>query len=335
MVTSPPRQPAHLNRPRPLRKRGSSLLRLGCLSLALALGGCASGMAKQAGPHRSQAKAKVKTPPQRSAVVAPATVEPAPAAVEDRAAAWAGYDGPSDVPHAELAAVPDAEPVVEPINPGGANRPYKVLGRSFQPQTEDKPHKETGLASWYGRKFHGRLTASGERYDMHAMTAAHPTLPLPSYARVRNPSNGVEVIVRINDRGPFHRGRIIDLSYAAASKLGMTRGVAPVEVERLTFEDIRTGAWRRGNSPSQPAVPAPAGPPLQDVVVAQAPWGRHRRRWSCPPKQRPTSRRVPPHRGWGWRRARCTGRPRAATRRSRPCPWPSWPMHPRPACSAS
>jgi rare lipoprotein A len=99
--------------------------------------------------------------------------------------------------------------------------------------------RESGLASWYGRKFHGRPTASGEPYDMFAMTAAHKTLPIPSYARVRNPANGREIIVRVNDRGPFAEGRIIDLSWVAALRLGVLAGVAPVEVQRLTFDDIR------------------------------------------------------------------------------------------------
>jgi rare lipoprotein A len=105
--------------------------------------------------------------------------------------------------------------------------------------------RERGLASWYGRKFHGRRTASGEVYDMFAMSAAHKTMPIPSYARVRNPANGREVVVRVNDRGPFHAGRIIDLSYTAALKLGVLAGVAPVEVERLTHDDIRSGLWQR------------------------------------------------------------------------------------------
>lgn len=160
-----------------------------------------------------------------------------------------GRDGPEANPPSGLAGVPDAEPRVEPIRSGGPNRPYEVLGQTYTPITQDRAFRERGLASWYGRKFHGRRTASGEVYDMYAMTAAHPTLPIPSYARVRNPANGREVIVRINDRGPFHKGRIVDLSYTAALKLDLLRGVAPVELERLTFADIRSGAWRRGGAP--------------------------------------------------------------------------------------
>ena len=138
----------------------------------------------------------------------------------------------------DLERVPDAVPRVEPIRAGGPNRPYQVAGQTYVPHTDDRALRERGLASWYGRKFHGRTTASGERYDMYAMTAAHPTMPLPSYARVRNPASGREVIVRVNDRGPFIKGRVIDLSYTAALKLGILRGVGIVEVERLTNAEI-------------------------------------------------------------------------------------------------
>ncbi len=175
-------------------------------------------------------------------------------------------DGPPPAPPSNLANVPDAEPRVEVIKPGGANKPYEIAGQRYQPLAADVPYVERGQASWYGRKFHGRPTASGEPYDMYAMTAAHPTLPLPTYARVRNPANGREVVVRVNDRGPFHSGRIIDLSYTAALKLGLLRGVAPVEVERLTHEAIRTGSWRR--QASTPAVAdASTSPVASNIAV--------------------------------------------------------------------
>ena len=168
-----------------------------------------------------------------------------------------GRDGAPATPPSNLGAVPDAEPRVEPVRgSGGTSKPYAVLGRSYVPITDDRPFREAGLASWYGTKFHSQSTASGEPYDMYAMTAAHKTLPLPSYVRVRNPANGREVIVRVNDRGPFHDGRVIDLSYTAAAKLDLLRGVAPVEIERLTNEDIRTGAWRRGGDTMLAAAPA-------------------------------------------------------------------------------
>jgi rare lipoprotein A len=173
-------------------------------------------------------------------------------------------DGPPATPPPNLSAVPDAEPRVEPIKAIGANKPYEVAGQRYAPLSADVPYTQRGLASWYGRKFHGRPTASGEPYDMYAMTAAHPTLPIPSYARVRNPANGREVVVRVNDRGPFHSSRLIDLSYTAALKLGLLGGVAMVEVERLTHEVIRSGSWRR----SAPAPDAPA--PVDSVVTREA-----------------------------------------------------------------
>jgi rare lipoprotein A len=177
-----------------------------------------------------------------------------------------GRDGPDAHPPAHLDEVPDAVPKIEPIRPGGPNKPYEVLGQRYVPLTSDEPFTERGLASWYGRKFQGHPTASGELYNMYAMTAAHPTLPIPSYVRVRNPANGREVIVRVNDRGPFHSKRIIDLSYTAALKLDLLKGVAPVEIERITYDDIRTGAWRRdGREPGATmlarAQAQPAGAP--------------------------------------------------------------------------
>lgn len=143
------------------------------------------------------------------------------------------HDGPADHIPANLDLLPDAVPQDEPLIKT-ANLPYSALGMSFRPDTRDKPYQAKGRVSWYGKQFHGRQTTSGERYDMFAMTAAHPTLPIPSYARVTNLNNGKSVIVRINDRGPFHKGRIMDLSYAAAYKLGYVRqGSATVKVERV------------------------------------------------------------------------------------------------------
>ena len=154
-------------------------------------------------------------------------------------------DGLPDRLPAGLERVPDAVPRIEPIRAGGPNKPYEVGGRLYVPFTADRPLREVGGASWYGRKYHGRPTSLGEPYDMFAMTAAHPLMPLPSYARVRNPANGRQVIVRVNDRGPFVAGRVIDLSYTAALRLDVHRAVAPVQVERLTFEQIRRGTWRQ------------------------------------------------------------------------------------------
>ena len=130
---------------------------------------------------------------------------------------------------------------VEPANKW-ANRPYKVMGQSFTPMTGDKPLTQTGTASWYGKQFHGKKTAIGEIYDMYAMTAAHPTMELPSYAKVTNLTNGRSVIVRVNDRGPFIGGRAIDMSYAAAVKLGyQKKGTTRVKIERITRKQIAAG----------------------------------------------------------------------------------------------
>jgi rare lipoprotein A len=145
--------------------------------------------------------------------------------------------------------VPDAVPRVEPIRQSAPNVPYEIKGESYEPAASDVPVVETGIASRYGKPFHGRRTANGEVYDMHAMTAAHRTMPLPSYAKVRNVANGREVVVRINDRGPFKRDRVIDLSLAAAKKLRI-RGLGRVEVRRLTHDEIRSGAWKAKPEPA-------------------------------------------------------------------------------------
>ena len=132
-------------------------------------------------------------------------------------------DGPGENPPQDMEAIPDAVPKAEPLN-RFANKPYSVLGRDYSPMQEVGRYKMRGLASWYGKKFHGQKTSTGEVYDMYGMTAAHATLPIPSYARVTSLVNGKSVIVRVNDRGPFHPDRIIDLSYTAAWKLGLVDG---------------------------------------------------------------------------------------------------------------
>ncbi len=142
-------------------------------------------------------------------------------------------DGPGGRPPVDLDRVPDAVPRAEPIN-RATTRPYTVLGRSYRPFSSRQPYRARGLASWYGTRYHGQQTASGETYDMYAMTAAHTLLPLPSYVKVTNLSNGRSVIVRVNDRGPFHDKRIIDVSYVAAHKLGFINdGSTMVEVEAI------------------------------------------------------------------------------------------------------
>jgi len=163
-------------------------------------------------------------------------------------------DGPGANPPANIDSIPDAVPQVEPLN-RGTMRPYAVMGRQYTPMTQLAPYQARGIATWYGRRYHGRQTASGEPYDMYAMTAAHTTLPIPSYARVTNLKNGKSVVVRINDRGPFVEGRIVDLSYTAAHKLGvLAGGNAMVEVETI-IPDAPGGMI--ASAPPQPASPAP------------------------------------------------------------------------------
>ncbi|MGL1833504.1 septal ring lytic transglycosylase RlpA family protein [Rhodocyclaceae bacterium SMB388] len=215
---------------------------------------------------------------------APRVSDSGPAAVASTAAASGGSsrggayykdDGPHDVVPANLDDIPDATPRIEPLH-RPALRPYTVLGQSFVPMTELRPFSQRGHASWYGRRFHGNPTSNGERYDMYAMTAAHPTLPIPSYVRVTHLGNGRSVIVRVNDRGPFLRGRIIDLSYAAAHRLGyINSGSAHVEVETITHRDIEV-AMARGVL----AVPGLAA----GTAIAQAP----------PVPSGPTQRAPPP-----------------------------------------
>ncbi len=165
-------------------------------------------------------------------------------------------DSPGGPPPVNLDRVADAKPKVEPLH------------RKYTPYRSLKPHRERGLASWYGRGFHGKRTASGERYDMYAMTAAHTILPIPSYARVTHLGNGRSVIVRINDRGPFRTDRIIDLSYAAAHRLGYIQaGSARVEVEA-----ILPGKTSAADEPGSPRVEvAGAGAPRSAFPPAIAP----------------------------------------------------------------
>lgn len=197
-------------------------------------------------------------------------------------------DGPGDEEPEGLLATPDAEPKIEPYAKRG-NRPYVVFGKTYTPFLDDRPYRQRGRGSWYGRKFHGQRTSSGEPYDMYKMTAAHPTLPIPSYARVTNVANGRQVIVRVNDRGPFHSSRIIDLSYTAALKLGyLQQGSAELEVERLLPEEIeRLAAERQSGttvasastsiSPVEQPVPQPEvsvlSVPVANVAGAAAPAG--------------------------------------------------------------
>ncbi len=180
-------------------------------------------------------------------------------------------DGPGSSPPANLDAIPDAVPRTEPLL-RAANRPYSVFGRDYTPMTTLGPYKARGVASWYGRRYHGRKTSIGEVYDMYAMSAAHPTLPLPCYARVTNLANGRSVVVRVNDRGPFLSERLIDLSYAAAYRLDyIGRGSAMVEVELLVPGQVAAAApqpERARPDPPPARATAPDATPLATEVEA-------------------------------------------------------------------
>lgn len=195
---------------------------------------------------------------------------PAPAMPKAGSGRGAYYkdDGPGENPPPGLELTLDAEPKIEPYSKSG-NKPYVVFGKTYTPITEDVPFSERGTGSWYGKKFHGQKTSSGELYDMYKMTAAHPTLPIPSYARITNLSNGRQVIVKINDRGPFHTNRIVDLSYTAALKLDyLGRGSSELLLERLLPADIEKMAENKKNIPPTTTVAAlPIAPPPVTTMV--------------------------------------------------------------------
>lgn len=198
------------------------------LSLLLVLSGCASA------PHETS--------------TAPVAVRPAAAPLgvpllKDGTPAF----------RADMLSIADAVPRPEPVTAAGNKSPYTVLGNTYRITAVAPGHRERGYGSWYGTKFHGQNTSNGEPYDVYSMTAAHKTLPIPSYVRVTNLENGRRIVVRVNDRGPFHDGRVIDLSYAAAYRLGYAdRGTALVELEVL---DPNAPEWvaRRSAAPSPAA----------------------------------------------------------------------------------
>lgn len=190
-------------------------------------------------------------------------IDPSLPALPPAGSGRGGYyqdDGPGDNPPPGLMNTPDALVKFEPYLKGGVNKPYSVFGTTYTPLVNDEPFSQRGMATWYGVKFNGQRTSSGETYDMYKMTAAHPTLPIPSYARVTSLESGKSVVVRINDRGPFHSDRVIDLSYTAALKLGLlAKGSHQVQVDRMFPNDqTRIATVRREATSAAQAVPAPA-----------------------------------------------------------------------------
>lgn len=240
----------------------------GVVTSALIASGCASTEISPTEPPPGDTAPIVGAPPPGSTDAPPARVAPqgTPQAATASGRARGGYyldDGPGDNPPADLDSIPDAQPRVEPLH-RAALRPYSALGNDYVPMTALAPYKAKGIASWYGRRYHGKATSTGETYDMYGMTAAHPVLPLPSYVRVTSLRNGRSVVVRVNDRGPFRNDRLIDLSYAAAHRLGLvTEGSGLVEVEAILPEArqvaVATTAQPVTASPQPIPAAAPAG----------------------------------------------------------------------------
>jgi len=177
-------------------------------------------------------------------------------------------DGPGENPPADIATIPDAVPRREMVK-ASTTRPYTVMGRTYQPMAEVAPYKARGTASWYGRRYHGQRTSTGEVYDMYGMTAAHPTLPIPSYVRVTAVKSGRSVVVRVNDRGPFHSDRLIDLSYVAAWKLGIVDGGSGlVDVEAIVPGAGEPAVESARTAPA-PAEAAAIAPPADSGIFLQ------------------------------------------------------------------
>jgi len=213
-----------------------------CAIAALILAGCGSAPRMPGETTVEAAKPPVSKTPTRK-----------PNVVLKKGGGFYKDDGPADDIPDGLDDIPDAEPKWEPLHKP-ATKPYIVLGKQYVPNTAVKPYKVRGIASWYGKKFHGQKTSIGEPYDMFAMTAAHPTLALPSYVRVTGLQSGKSVIVRITDRGPFHADRVIDLSYTAAYKLGLVNGGSgQVEVEAIIPGEATGTTYAQLMPPPRPA----------------------------------------------------------------------------------
>lgn len=231
--------------------------------VALVLSGCASDGRIKMAPVAAPATPSARHP----------ALDPRLPVMPSAGSGRGGYyldDGPGDNPPPGLYDVPD--PIVKSELPSRyGNRPYVVFGKTYTPLGVDSTFSQRGVASWYGKKFHGQRTSSGEPYDMYQLSAAHPTLPIPSYARVTSLETGKTVVVRVNDRGPFHSSRIIDVSYTAALKLGLLgKGSHEVQVERLLPDDPARRASTRRNWPEPEAL---ATMPRQPSSVQVAAFG--------------------------------------------------------------
>ena len=252
-----------------MRGLGMKLSSCTVLAALLALAGCGSAPQQPTPSARPAPTGKPARPQQ----------EPGVPVLPPANSGRGGYyqdDGPGENPPPNLMATPDAEVRNDPPNPRN-NKPYVVFGKTYTPITDlNKPFVQRGLGTWYGKKFHGQRTSSGEIYDMCKMSAAHPTLPIPSYAKVTNLDNGNQVVVRVNDRGPFHSTRVIDVSYTAALKLGLlSKGSHQLEVERILPADIdriNSARGKDGGKDKAAVVAAPAPvqvPPPKPRVPAE------------------------------------------------------------------
>ncbi|KAF1721539.1 septal ring lytic transglycosylase RlpA family protein [Pseudoxanthomonas wuyuanensis] len=241
--------------------------------LVLGLAACGTAPKKSASPSSAPAGVAGTVAPARTATGKPCKVY---AAAQEDPSTRGNYTAgglykpgvadttPDYVPDVDC--IPEPVVVNEPRSPVGNRSPYTVLGKQYRVLDRVDGYREQGIASYYGAKFHGRRTSNLEVYDMYAFTAAHKSLPLPSFARVTNLDNGASVVVRVNDRGPFHEGRVIDLSYAAAVKLGITqRGTGRVEVRALT-PDGKGTQLASAAPPASRVAPEPATTPMDELV---------------------------------------------------------------------
>ena len=230
----------------------------GLFALFALVSGCASNE-----PQRIDAPASTSTNQ---------AAAPAAAATSGGRYAMSGDAYPLEPP--DVTKVPDAEPRIEQLSRGGNRSSYEVWGKTYQVLPDASGYERRGTASWYGEKFHGYATSNGEIYDMYKMSAAHRSLPLPTFARVTSLDSGQSVIVRVNDRGPFHSDREIDLSYAAAARLGfLDNGTGPVKVEAIDPEQwlAQRGETTRSPSQVQRQSPAASAMPAPSVAAAPAP----------------------------------------------------------------
>lgn len=246
--------------------RGAFAPKAWWIALTMAVAGCASEpwLIPTQRPAERSGSASADAPRGPARAQAPGTASmPTTPQAERGPGGYYLDDGPGANPPADLDGIPDAVPRAEPVK-ASTTRPYAVFGRTYTPMTQVAPYRARGVASWYGRRYHGKPTSSGEIYDMYAMTAAHTTLPIPSYARVTNVRTGKSVVVRVNDRGPFLSDRLIDLSYVAAWKLGIVGGGSGlVDVETIVPAD--------GTDAQVLQAAAPRAVPVADTVPAAAP----------------------------------------------------------------